>query len=99
MTGDVLLHNTVVWQAQRDAAATSAKEPHGLNFGPIFADQRAAVSAADLWDALDTDWLAYGNDFGGGQSGTVDTLPIQKDGKPDTLPVKLGKYAAVIFSR
>ena len=48
MTGDVLLHNTVVWQAQRDAAATAAKEPHGLTFGPIFADQKAAVSAADL---------------------------------------------------
>jgi poly-gamma-glutamate synthesis protein (capsule biosynthesis protein) len=48
MTGDVLLHNTVVWQAQADAAKTPVKEPHGLDFGPVFADQEPAVSAADL---------------------------------------------------
>lgn len=48
---------------------------------------------------LDTDWLDYGDDFGGGQKGTVDTLALEKDGLPNTLPVKLGAYGAVVFSR
>lgn len=48
---------------------------------------------------VDADWKAYGADFGGGQLGSVDTLAVQKDGRPFTLPVKLGAYAAVIFTK
>ena len=58
------------------------------------------VAEAGSWRIrVDADWTAYGDDFGGGQTGSVDTLPIVKDGKPNTLPVKLGAYAAVVFSR
>lgn len=48
---------------------------------------------------LDTDWKTYGDDFGGGQTGTITALAMQKDGKPYTLPVKLGAYAAVVLSK
>ncbi len=48
---------------------------------------------------LDTDWKTYGDDFGGGASGTVQTIAQTKDGQPFTLPVQLGAYAAVVFSR
>lgn len=45
LTGDVLLHNTVWRQAQRDA--TARHEP-GFDFRPILARVRAVVSGADL---------------------------------------------------
>ena len=58
------------------------------------------VADAGTWQIrVDADWLDYGADFGGGQKGSVDTLVLAKDGKPNTLPVKLGAYAAVIFTR
>jgi hypothetical protein len=56
-------------------------------------------SSGDWRVRLDTDWQIYGADFGGGQSGTVATTTQVKDGKPYTLPVKLGAYSAVVPSR
>jgi 1,4-alpha-glucan branching enzyme len=48
---------------------------------------------------LDTDWVAYGDDFGGGQSGAVNAIAQARDGQPFTLPVQLGAYGAVVLSR
>jgi 1,4-alpha-glucan branching enzyme len=58
------------------------------------------VPGAGTWRIrLDADWAAYGDDFTGGQTGSVDTLAMVKDGQPNTLPVKLGAYAAVVLTR
>ncbi|MEO7327310.1 MAG: alpha amylase C-terminal domain-containing protein, partial [Minicystis sp.] len=58
------------------------------------------VPSSGTWRIrLDAASTTYGDDFAGGQTGEVATLPVVKDGKPYTLPVKLGAYAAVIFSR
>ena len=56
-------------------------------------------SGGDWRVRLDTDWTTYGDDFGGGQTGTVTALAQTKDGQPYALPVKLGAYAAVVLSR
>jgi 1,4-alpha-glucan branching enzyme len=48
---------------------------------------------------LDTAWKAYGADFEGGQTGTIQTLPMGWDQQPYTLPVKLGAYGAVVLTR
>jgi len=45
MSGDVLLHNTLWTQAQRDAQAAGQE---GYDFRPLLAGLRPAVSAADL---------------------------------------------------
>jgi 1,4-alpha-glucan branching enzyme len=58
------------------------------------------VPAGGTWRIrLDTDSTAYGDDFGGGQSGDVTAIAQTKDGHSFTLPVKLGAYSAVVFSR
>jgi 1,4-alpha-glucan branching enzyme len=65
-----------------------------------YAEYDVGVPGAGTWRIrLDTDWQIYGDDFGGGQMGSVDALVKQKDGKPYALPVKLGAYAAVVFTR
>jgi 1,4-alpha-glucan branching enzyme len=48
---------------------------------------------------LDTDWTTYGDDFGGGATGSVTAMTAAKDGQPFTLPVRLSAYGAVVFSR
>jgi 1,4-alpha-glucan branching enzyme len=42
---------------------------------------------------------AYGSDFADGQTGAIATLPLPKDGKPNTLPLALGAYAAMVLTR
>ncbi len=65
-----------------------------------YKEYNIGVPASGTWKIrLDADWTEYGSDFGGGQVGAVETLPVVKDGKPFTLPVKLGAYASVVFSR
>jgi 1,4-alpha-glucan branching enzyme len=65
-----------------------------------YAEYDVGVAAPGPWRIrLDTDWQIYGDDFGGGQVGSVTALVKMKDGKPYALPVKLGAYAAVVFSR
>jgi 1,4-alpha-glucan branching enzyme len=72
-----------------------------LNFSnKAYTTYDVGVPAPGPWRIrLDTDWLEYGADFGGGQMGSVMTTPVVKDNQPNTLPVKLGAYAAVVFSR
>jgi 1,4-alpha-glucan branching enzyme len=95
---------------RNDAAKVIAYRRHGdsgedvivvLNLRKkAYQEYDVGVPADGSWRIrLDTDWQAYGADFGGGQQGSVATLPKQKDGHPYTLPVKLGEYAAVVFSR
>jgi len=48
---------------------------------------------------LDSDWQQFGSDFGGGQQGPIDALELPKDGKPFTLPVRLGAYGVVVLTR
>jgi 1,4-alpha-glucan branching enzyme len=58
------------------------------------------VPSAGTWRIrLDTDWTKYGDDFGGGATADVQTIAQAKDGQPNTLPVKLAAYGAVVFSR
>jgi 1,4-alpha-glucan branching enzyme len=65
-----------------------------------YTEYDVGVPASGTWKIrLDSDWKAYGDDFGGGQTGSVDTLVKMKDGKPYALPVKLGAYGTVVFTR
>lgn len=48
---------------------------------------------------LDTDWKAYGDDFSGGQQGSITAFAALKDGKPFTLPLKLAAYSAMVLTR
>jgi 1,4-alpha-glucan branching enzyme len=48
---------------------------------------------------LDSDSKTYSADFGGGQSGSVATLPQPYDGQPHTLPLTLAPYGGVVLSR
>jgi 1,4-alpha-glucan branching enzyme len=58
------------------------------------------VADAGPWRIrLDTAWLRYGDDFAGGQAGSVSTRVQQKDGRPFTLPLVLDAYSAMILSR
>jgi 1,4-alpha-glucan branching enzyme len=58
------------------------------------------VPAAGNWQVrLDTDWLAYGADFSGGQQGALTAVAQSYDGQPAKLTVKLGAYGAVVLSR
>jgi 1,4-alpha-glucan branching enzyme len=47
---------------------------------------------------LDTDWKQYGDDFGGGQQGSITAFPAQKDGKNFAVPLKLAAYGAMILT-
>ncbi len=65
-----------------------------------YTEYDVGVPSGGAWRIrLDTDWMTYGADFGGGQTGSVVALAAQKDGQPYTLPVQLSAYGAVIFSR
>jgi 1,4-alpha-glucan branching enzyme len=65
-----------------------------------YAQYDIGVPSSGTWRIrLDSDWQAYGDDFGGGQTGTVDTLAKTKDNLPYTLPVKLGAYGTVVLTR
>jgi 1,4-alpha-glucan branching enzyme len=58
------------------------------------------VASAGPWRIrLDTDWTSYGDDFAGGATGSVTAIAGQKDGKPYTLPLKLGAYSAIVVTR
>jgi 1,4-alpha-glucan branching enzyme len=58
------------------------------------------VPGAGTWRVrLDTDWSAYGDDFGGGQTAPIATLAQPRDGQPNTLPVRLAAYGAVVLTR
>jgi 1,4-alpha-glucan branching enzyme len=58
------------------------------------------VHDAGPWTVrLNTESKAYGSDFSDGQTGAIDTISAQKDGKPFTLPLKLGAYAAMVLTR
>jgi 1,4-alpha-glucan branching enzyme len=72
-----------------------------LNFrNKAYTEYDIGVPGAGTWRIrVDADWKTYGDDFGGGQTGSVQTIAKTKDGQPNTLPVKLGAYAAVVFSR
>lgn len=95
---------------RNDAAKVIAYRRHGASTEDVvvilnlrkkaYQQYDVGVPDAGPWRVrLDTDWLTYGDDFGGGQTGSIDTLVKPKDGQPFTLPVKLGAYAAVVLSR
>lgn len=48
---------------------------------------------------LDTDWKAYGGDFGGGTHGSVTPTAGPYDGQPYRLRVALAPYSALILTR
>ncbi|MEZ4297254.1 MAG: alpha-amylase family glycosyl hydrolase [Polyangiaceae bacterium] len=57
------------------------------------------VSDTGPWRVrVDLDWKKYGSDFGGGQMGPITAFAAQKDGKPFTLPLKLGAYSAMVLT-
>jgi 1,4-alpha-glucan branching enzyme len=65
-----------------------------------YATYDIGVPSAGPWQVrLDTDWTTYGSDFGGGQTGAVQTSATAYDGQPYKLPIKLGAYSAVVFSK
>jgi 1,4-alpha-glucan branching enzyme len=72
-----------------------------LNFrNKSYAQYNFGVPSQGGWRVrLDTAWKAYGADFDGGQTGTIQTLPMPWDQQPYTLPVKLGAYGAVVLTR
>ena len=95
---------------RNDAAKVLAYRRHGPSGEDVLVVVNLRNKAYSTYDVgvpgggewkirLDSDWHAYGADFGGGQSGTIATTPTTKDGKPFTLPVKLGAYGAVVLSR
>jgi hypothetical protein len=47
---------------------------------------------------MNTDWPAYGSDFGQGETGSVTAVAGVKDGKPYTLPLVLGAYSAMVLT-
>jgi 1,4-alpha-glucan branching enzyme len=47
---------------------------------------------------LNTESTAYGADFVAGQSGKIATKTAAKDGRPYTLPLVLGAYAAMVLA-
>ena len=72
-----------------------------LNFADVaYQEYDIGVPGQGAWRIrLDTDWLSYGADFGGGQTGSVQTRTESKDNQPYLLPVQLAAYGAVVFSR
>lgn len=66
----------------------------------LYTQYDVGVAGSGTWRIrLDTDQKIYGADYGDGVTGNIDTLPIQKDGKPNTLRVRLGPYSAVVITR
>ncbi len=57
------------------------------------------VADAGPWRVrLNTDNLAYSDDFVAGQTGSISARLATKDGKPYTLPLILGAYSAMVLS-
>jgi 1,4-alpha-glucan branching enzyme len=57
------------------------------------------VPASGTWRVrLDSDWKAYGDDFGGGTTAPITTLAKTTDGRPYTLPVALAAYGILVLS-
>ena len=66
----------------------------------LYTQYDIGVEGSGTWRIrLDTDRKVYGDDYGDGVLGDITTLPIQKDGKPNTLRVRLGPYSAVVITR
>ena len=58
------------------------------------------VDDAGPWNVrLNTDSTTYGSDFADGQTGSIDATLADKDGKPYTLPLRLGAYGAMVLTR
>jgi 1,4-alpha-glucan branching enzyme len=58
------------------------------------------VPSGGAWKVrLDTDWTAYGADFGGGETGTLQAVAMPYGGQPYKLTTALGAYSAVVLSR
>ena len=58
------------------------------------------VDDAGPWNVrLNTDSTTYGSDFADGQTGSIDATLADKDGKPYTLPLRLGAYSAMVLTR
>ena len=58
------------------------------------------VPAAGAWKVrLDTEWNAYGADFGGGQTGPLQAQATPYGGQPCRLRLALGGYSAVVLTR
>jgi 1,4-alpha-glucan branching enzyme len=58
------------------------------------------VPTAGPWKVrLDADWNAYGDDFGGGQTGAIATIAQPKDAQPFTLPLVLAPYGSIVLTR
>lgn len=73
-----------------------------LNFrNRAYARYDIGVPRSGAWRVrLDTDWTAYGDDFGGGIStAAISPLSQPRDGQPFTLPLQLGAYGALVLSR
>jgi 1,4-alpha-glucan branching enzyme len=71
------------------------------NFGSqAYSTYDIGVPAAGTWRVrLDTEWKAYGSDFGGGQTGPIQATATPYSGQPCELGVALGGYSAVVLSR
>jgi 1,4-alpha-glucan branching enzyme len=58
------------------------------------------VPSAGPWTVrLDADATKYGDDFTGGQSGSIAATAATKDTQPFTLPLALGPYGTVVLTR
>ncbi len=65
-----------------------------------YAQYDIGVPDAGPWRVrLNTDHLAYGDDFVEGQSGSIIATATAKDGKPFSLPLQLGAYGAMVLTR
>lgn len=95
---------------RNDAAKVIAYRRHGASGQDVivvvnlrnkaYARYDVGVASAGPWRVrLDTEWTAYGDDFGGGATGSITALATAKDGKAFTLPLKLGPYSAVVVTR
>jgi 1,4-alpha-glucan branching enzyme len=58
------------------------------------------VPAGGPWRVrLDADWLTYGADFDGGQTGSLTPSAETYDDQPYRLRIALGAYGAVVLTR
>jgi 1,4-alpha-glucan branching enzyme len=65
-----------------------------------YAEYDIGVSSAGPWRVrLDTDWKSYADDFAGGSTAAITAVATTKDGKPFSLPLKLGAYSAMVLTR
>lgn len=94
---------------RNDAAKVVAYRRHGTSgedaivvvnlMNKAYTEYDVGVADAGPWRVrLDTDWQAYGSDFGGGTMGSVTARAGTKDGKPYTLPLALAAYSAMILT-